>query len=138
MNLIEDTASSTLQPDSNWIADGEDDDTGAQAAAAASELDVDGLPAAAGEDLKAFAGFTDDDTVDDSVRLYLHEIGHVPLLTSNEERILSIAIERRRHMTRLQDAYRRKHGTECTTVQLTEELIGRVLAARPVLNAIRS
>ncbi|NLE96349.1 MAG: sigma-70 family RNA polymerase sigma factor, partial [Dehalococcoidia bacterium] len=92
---------------------------------------------AAGEDLKAFAGFTEDDTADDSVRLYLHEIGHVPLLTSNEERILSLAIERRRHMARLQDTYHRRHGTECTAIELTEALVGRILAARPVLNAIR-
>lgn len=137
MNLIEDTASSTLKPDSNWIADGDDDDAVAQAAATASGLDADDEPAAVGDELKAFAGFTEDDNIDDSVRLYLHEIGHVPLLTSNEERILSLAIERRRHMTRLQEAYGRNHGTECTAIELTETLVGRILAARPVLRAIR-
>lgn len=112
MNLIQDTASS-------------------------NESHSDDAFSISDEDLKAFAGLTEDDNIDDSTRLYLHEIGQVPLLTRNQERILSIAIERKRHLAKLQDAYLRRQGTACKPVHLTAELVGRVLAARQVLQAIK-
>jgi len=85
----------------------------------------------------AFVGFTDDDSIDDSLRMYLQEIGQVPLLTAAQERTLAIAIERRRHLENLKEALRERNGTEPTSTELTAELITRVLAARPTFAAIK-
>ncbi|MBN1152837.1 MAG: sigma-70 family RNA polymerase sigma factor [Dehalococcoidia bacterium] len=137
MSMISEAASSSLQPQTHAVADDYEDDADAPVAELRAESPADEGLAPASEELNAFAGLTDDDNVDDSMRMYLHEIGQVPLLTGAQERVLSIAIERRRHMAKLQDSYFRKRGTPCTAVDLTEELIGHVLGARPVLKAIR-
>ncbi|NLE95599.1 MAG: RNA polymerase sigma factor RpoD [Dehalococcoidia bacterium] len=69
--------------------------------------------------------------------MYLREIGQVQLLTAAEERKLSSAIERGRHLAKLEDSYFRKHHTELSAVELTVDLIGRVVRTSPVLDVVR-
>ncbi len=77
------------------------------------------------------------DVIDDSVGMYLREIGQVPLLSAAEERILSSQIERGRHVDKLEDAYLRKYGRPLPAAELTADLIGRIVRAYPVLDAVR-
>ncbi len=47
---------------------------------------------------------------DDPVRLYLHEIGKVPLLTAKDEKTLAKKIEAREHIKRIRQDYLQKNG----------------------------
>ena len=119
------------------IGDGDDDDAGGQAGNVEAESSIDDGPAFDSNDLKGHVFFPEDEVVDDSIRMYLHEIGHVPLLTSIEEQTLSVAIERSRHLAMLRDTHARTHGTPCTAVDLTMNLITRIVGSLPVLDVIR-
>ena len=98
--------------------------------------DVEGLASVAHDDKTSMA-FLNYEVIDDSVGMYLQEIGEVPLLKRAEERVLSIAIERRRHLAKLEEAHFRKYLTQPTAIDLTVELISRVARAYPVLEVIR-
>ena len=102
-----------------------------------SEGSDDAGLALAVDDVKASIGFLDDEVVDDSVRMYLREIGEVPLLKAAEERALAGMIECRRHVAKLEDAHVKKYGTPLTAACLTADLIERVLRVCPVLEVIR-
>ena len=49
------------------------------------------------------------EVADDPVRMYLHEIGKVQLLSAAEERMLAKKIERGKHITRIKQAWLKKH-----------------------------
>ena len=137
MNMTSDTSSPGLQVAADAPAgDGYDDDADVADAHAKSEGLDEAELALAADDYKSSVPFLDDEIVDDSIRMYLREIGQVPLLKTSEERVLSTAIERRRHLLKLQEAHSRKYGTPCTSVELTVEIVGRIVAAYPVLEAI--
>ncbi len=51
-----------------------------------------------------------DEEVDDPVRMYLHEIGRVHLLTAQTEKVLAKKIEEGRHITRIKQDWLRKYG----------------------------
>ncbi len=69
--------------------------------------------------------------------MYLREIGLVQLLTAAEERKLSSAIERGRHLAKLEEVHFRKHRIELSAVELTADLIGRIVRTYPVLDVVR-
>jgi RNA polymerase primary sigma factor len=92
------------------------------------------LGAAEGKSEPVFPEF---DSADDSVRMYLREIGHVPLLKIAEERDLSGAIERRRHVVGLEEAHLRRCYAQLTAAELTSELLNRVSRSSHVLEAVR-
>ncbi len=89
------------------------------------------------DDVKTLIGLEDHEVIDDSVRMYLREIGQVPLLTAAQERTLSGAIERGRHLAKLEDAHFRKHKADLSAVDLTVDLIGRIVRTCPVLDVVR-
>jgi RNA polymerase primary sigma factor len=137
MNMISDTGSSEIQVEAAApTGDAYDDDADAAEASAKSESAEEAELTLAADDYKSSVPFLDDEIVDDSIRMYLREIGQVPLLKTTEERVLSTAIERRRHLAKLQEAHSRKYGTTCTAVELTAEIIGRLVATYPVLETI--
>jgi len=91
----------------------------------------------AAADVKTLMGMEDHEVIDDSVRMYLREIGQVQLLTASEERELSSAIERGRHLNKLEESYSRKRHNGLGAVELTIELLDRVVRTYPVLEVIR-
>jgi len=90
-----------------------------------------------GDDVKATIGLEDHEVIDDSVRMYLREIGQVPLLTAAQERELSCKIERGRHLSKLEDAYFKKHHAPLPAAELTADLIARLVRAQPILEVVR-
>ncbi len=89
------------------------------------------------DDVKASIGIDDHEVIDDSVRMYLREIGQVPLLNAAEERVLSSMIERGRHLEKLEDAHLRKYQASLSAVELTVDLIGRIVRSYAVLDVVR-
>jgi RNA polymerase primary sigma factor len=139
MDMIRDTNSPDVQDDSVPAgADGYGDDETEEPdiPADADAVDEASLSLVA-DDVKSLISLEDHEVIDDSVRMYLREIGQVQLLTAAEERKLSSAIERGRHLAKLEDSYFRKHHTELSAVELTVDLIGRVVRTSPVLDVVR-
>ena len=97
----------------------------------------DGGLALVADDVKTLISLEDHEVIDDSVRMYLREIGQVQLLTAAEERKLSSSIERGRYLAKLEDSHFRKHRAELSAVELTCDLIGRIVRTYPVLDVIR-
>ncbi len=79
----------------------------------------------------------EDEIIDDSARMYLREIGKVPLLTAVEERELSSKIERSRHLGKIEDAYFRKHRKFPSASDVVIDLISRLYKAHPVIELIK-
>jgi RNA polymerase primary sigma factor len=90
-----------------------------------------------GDDVKTTLGLEDHEVIDDSVRMYLREIGQVPLLTAAEERTLSSHIEQGRHLTKLEETHFKRFRTALPSVDLTAELLGRVVRAYPIAEILR-
>ncbi len=139
MDMMRDTNSPDVQDESAPAgADGYGDDETEEPdiPADADAVDEASLSLVA-DDVKSLISLEDHEVIDDSVRMYLREIGQVQLLTAAEERKLSSAIERGRHLAKLEDSYFRKHHTELSAVELTVDLIGRVVRTFPVLDIVR-
>lgn len=139
MNMMRDPNSPEVQDDAaNPASDGygEEDAEEPDIQPDADAVDEAGLALVA-DDVKTLISLEDHEVIDDSVRMYLREIGQVQLLTAAEERKLSSAIERGRHLNKLEESHLRKHRTELGAVELTVDLIGRVVRTYPVLDVIR-
>ncbi len=138
MDIIRDTGSSDIQDESPTVAhDGYDEESNEADTRSKSEgPDEPGLALVADE-VKAPLGLFADEAIDNSVGMYLREIGQVPLLKSAEERVLSSKIERGRHLAWLEEVHFRKYRTQPTAVELTVDLLGHIVRAYPVLEVIR-
>ncbi len=88
------------------------------------------------KEAKAILGL-EDDTIDDSARMYLREIGKVPLLTAAEERELSSKIEQCRYLEKIEDAYFKKHKRFPSAVDVTIDLISRLSKVHPIVGIIK-
>lgn len=86
---------------------------------------------------RAAIDFDAQDGTDDSVRLYLREIGQVPLLSASEERQLSRLIELSRHLQWFEQVYFESHQRQLSSVDLTASLVERLVNAYSVLDAVR-
>ena len=58
------------------------------------------------------------ETVDDPVRIYLHEIGRVPLLTADDEQLLAKKIEAGKHINGIKQDYLQKYGREPSATEI--------------------
>ena len=90
-----------------------------------------------GDDVKPTIGIDDHEVIDDSVRMYLREIGQVPLLTAVQERQLSGSIEQGRHMAKLDDAHFKKYRTQLSAVDLTADILVKIVRAYPIFEVVR-
>ncbi|MFW6055916.1 MAG: RNA polymerase sigma factor RpoD [Chloroflexota bacterium] len=142
MEMIQDTGAAFQEQDQEESAhssdDGysEDDSEDTENQSESESPDNSGLALIADE-VKATIGLEDHDVIDDSVRMYLREIGQVPLLTAAEERSLSGNIERGRHLGKLEDAYFKKYRSQIPAYEITADLMTRLLRAYPVIQVIR-
>jgi RNA polymerase primary sigma factor len=68
----------------------------------------------------SFADLEKSGIIDDPVRMYLHEIGRVPLLTADDEKRLAQQIERGRCLEQVQEDYRKLHGHEPSAIAIIQ------------------
>jgi RNA polymerase primary sigma factor len=76
------------------------------------------------------------DVIDDSIRMYLQEVGRVALLTAHEERVLSRKIELGRYVERLKDNQFRKYKKFPSPVDIVIHVIFQLSKAYPVAQII--
>ena len=76
------------------------------------------------------------ETIDDPVRMYLHEIGKVSLLTANDEKVLASKIEEAKYLERIEELYFQRHGEYPSTVDLVIYLLRRLLASKALTSIL--
>jgi RNA polymerase primary sigma factor len=76
------------------------------------------------------------EVIDDSNRMYLQELGRVPLLTVHEERALSRKIELGRYIERLKDNQFRKYQKSLSSIDIVIHLISRLSRGYPIVQII--
>jgi RNA polymerase primary sigma factor len=76
------------------------------------------------------------ETIDDPVRMYLHEIGKVSLLTADDEKALASKIEEAKYLERIEELYLQRHGEYPSVVDIVIYLIRHLLASRPLITGL--
>jgi RNA polymerase primary sigma factor len=76
------------------------------------------------------------EAIDDPVRMYLHEIGKVPLLTANDEKSLASKIEEAKYLEKIEGLYFRHHGRYPPTIDVVVYLLRHLLASQTVIAAL--
>jgi RNA polymerase primary sigma factor len=73
---------------------------------------------------------------EDSLNLYLDEVGQTPLLNAEEERVLGSQIEEGKHLSRLEKEWLAEHGTQLSSIDLLLALVERFSRARLLLETL--
>src|SRR5271169_3264059 len=77
-------------------------------------------------------------TADDPVRMYLHEIGRVPLLTGVNERILAHKIEQGKRINEIRDQCKERDGRNPTSVQAIVCILGDLALATQTVSLLQA
>jgi RNA polymerase primary sigma factor len=94
------------------------------------------FPAEETEESKPPAPPVDYEVIDDSIRMYLQELGRVPLLTSHEEKVLCRKIELGRYVERLKDNHFRKYQKFPLPVDIVIHVVSQLSKEYPVARII--
>jgi RNA polymerase primary sigma factor len=76
------------------------------------------------------------EAIDDPVRMYLHEIGKVSLLTANDEKVLASKIEEATYLEKIEELYFQRHGEYPSTVDIVIYLLRHLLASQPLISIL--
>jgi len=74
--------------------------------------------------------------VEDPVRMYLREIGRVPLLTADDEKRLARQMEEAKHIQRLTRAFREERGRDPSAADIMVALLKELAELKPVLAVV--
>ena len=85
----------------------------------------------------AFDQFDEPCVVDDPVRMYLHEIGRVPLLTAEEEKNLAQKMERGLRFSEIKESLRQKTGSTPTAAEIMQTMLKEIGKAAPLIHALQ-
>jgi RNA polymerase primary sigma factor len=77
------------------------------------------------------------EVADDPVRMYLHEIGRVPLLTAEEEKELARKMEEGRRIKEIKQGYLQKHGREPSATEIVLTILHELSQAAPTIRLIQ-
>ncbi len=77
------------------------------------------------------------DTVDDLVRIYLHEIGRVQLLTARDEKLLAKRVEYGKHVTRIRKAHLERYGRAPSAVGIIQDMLKELGQAAHIIRAVQ-
>jgi RNA polymerase primary sigma factor len=106
-----------------------------------AEVEVEDVSLSAEEEgiaeLKSRIGREEHETIDESVRMYLYEIGKVPLLKVSEERILSSKVEQGKYLEAIEDAHFKKYKQVPRATDIVIYLLSRLSKAYPIVQAIQ-
>src|SRR4030043_1682433 len=76
------------------------------------------------------------EAIDDPVRMYLHEIGKVSLLTADDEKALASKIEEANYLENIEELYFQRHGEYPSTVDTVIYLLCHLLASKPLIDIL--
>jgi len=88
------------------------------------------------EESKPPAAPGDYEVIDDSARMYLQELGRVPLLKAREEKVLSQKIELGRYVEKLKDNHFRKYQKSPSPVDIVIHVVSQLSKGYPVARII--
>jgi len=88
------------------------------------------------EEVKPPPPLGDYEVIDDSARMYLQEIGRVPLLKVQEEKLLCQKIELGRSLERIDDNHFRKYKKSPSPIDVVIQIISQLFKAYPVVQII--
>ncbi|MBI2852258.1 MAG: RNA polymerase sigma factor RpoD [Chloroflexi bacterium] len=77
------------------------------------------------------------EAADDPVRLYLHEIGKVTLLTAEDEKVLAKKIEAEAHIRALEKKHQQKYGRPPTNVEIMLAMLRETAEAVPLIHILQ-
>ncbi len=77
------------------------------------------------------------EVVDDPVRMYLHEIGRVHLLTAEEERNLAREMEEGRRIREIKQDYLQKHGRDPSATEIVITILQELSQAAKTIHLIQ-
>jgi RNA polymerase primary sigma factor len=105
------------------------------------ESEVDGIDTSveeeAAEEIKPQIEPEEHEIIDDSARMYLHEIGKVSLLKAPQEKALSSKVELGKYLESIEDAHFKKYKKFPTVVDIVLYLLPQLAKAYPVVQIIR-
>lgn len=91
-----------------------------------------------GLDFEAQAeGIPDEEATDDPIRMYLHEIGRVQLLTAVDEKVLARKMELGRRLGVIRKEWQKKHGRSPSATEILLAVLKKIGEAAPLILAIR-
>jgi RNA polymerase primary sigma factor len=88
------------------------------------------------EEVKPTPPLGEYEVIDDSARMYLQEIGRVPLLNVHEEKLLCRKIELGRSLERIEENHFRKYKKSPPPVDIVIQIISQLSKAYPVVQII--
>ncbi len=140
MDILQETNAPDRQPGTGggMIDRLEDDNADDSYATSIRTEDRDGTFAYGADDVSAALSLEGPDVLDDSVAMYLREIGQVPLLSAAEERELSTHIERGKYIEAAEAAYLKEHGYPLSAAEFTSDIIGHIVKAYSLLDFVRN
>jgi RNA polymerase primary sigma factor len=77
------------------------------------------------------------EVIDDSVRMYLHEIGRVPLLTGEDEKKLARLMEAGRRVNEVREDWQKKQGRQPTSSELVISILAELALKEDLIHAIQ-
>jgi RNA polymerase primary sigma factor len=78
------------------------------------------------------------DITDDPVRIYLHEIGRVHLLTADDEKNLAKQMEEGKYITDIKQEYAQKNGRQPSGTDIILAILQNLNRAAPLVSLLRS
>ncbi|MCL0103129.1 RNA polymerase sigma factor RpoD [Dehalococcoidia bacterium] len=77
-----------------------------------------------------------EEMIDDPVRMYLREMGQVPLLNASEEKRLGRKMDESRHLEEIGESWRKRHGVPPSSVDLAMDILQELAQALPFLDIL--
>jgi len=81
--------------------------------------------------------FEEPGMVDDPVRMYLHEIGRVPLLSADDEKRLAQQMEHGKRIADIKDCYRKEYGHEPRATEVIQSMMREINKTTTFIQGLR-
>ncbi len=81
--------------------------------------------------------FEETDVIDDPVRMYLHEIGRVHLLTAEGEKVLARKIEKGRHINEIKQDYLHRYGRSPSVTEIIVTMLKELEQASTIIHLLQ-
>jgi len=125
---LEDSEHATLFPHHNQMEEG---------LYADKEPKIEHEPALNSELAPPLGQLEEQEVIDDPVRMYLHEIGRVHLLTAKDEKVLARKMERGKRIKDIKRDYLEKHGRSPSATEVMLAILDELRQASIIINTLQ-